>query len=82
MVKSGAWYYILQTFVLYLFIHGVSQCKSCSLHLKPDFLDIWCDSFKVRLKIWMDLKTTDQVSFSEQMPHSFTVWFSLPQIEG
>lgn len=49
---------------VYLLIHGVSQCKSCSLHFKPDFLDILCNSFKARLKIWVDFKTTDQVSLA------------------
>lgn len=64
MVKLGAWYYIGQIFAVYLFIHGVPQWKNSSLHFKSDFLVTLRTSFKARLKIWIDLKTTDQVSFS------------------
>lgn len=66
--KSSEWssqvHGIGQIFAVYLFIHGVPQWKSCSLHFKSDFLVVLHISFKARLKIWIDLKTTDQVSFS------------------
>lgn len=70
--------YVANICAVFIYTWCFSVQKLLHMHFKSDFLHVLCNSFKARLKIWTNFKTTDQVSFSEQMPHSFTGWFSLP----
>jgi len=66
---------------VYLFTHGLPQWKRCSLHFSSVFLVILRTNFKDR-KFGLILKPLSKFRSLSKVPHSFTVWFALPQTES